>query len=111
MRQAAADGDASYRRGFLRSSAQHSVKRTGVLASHPFMKVLYWNDLVMRAPDPMHTIGNEVKAIMEMLMGGTGKVPAYSAAQLPKHAHYECEVNERWRDLLAEHMTGETLQA
>lgn len=100
MRDAAAKGDQSYREGLGRRDAAHTVRLTGVLASHPPMKLLYWDDIIMRQPDPMHTIGNELKALAEMLMGGTGKTPVYSTARMPQLAEHEIVVNERWAEIL-----------
>ena len=77
-----------------------------MLASHPLMKLVYWDEALMRNVDPMHTIGNEVKAIVEMAMGGTGRVPAYCVSKLPQLAKYECGVNNRWQDILAPYLTG-----
>lgn len=48
----------------------------------------------------MHTIGNELKALAEMLMGGTGKTPVYSTARMPQLAEHEIVVNERWAEIL-----------
>ena len=73
-----------------------------MLASHPLMKLVYWDDAIIRQPDPMHTTGNELKALAVMLMGGTGKAPAYSTPRLPQLAEHECNVNERWQDILEE---------
>ena len=109
MRTSAVPGDADYMAGRVRRSKRHAVKRTGVLASHPFMKIVYWDDVIMRQPDPMHTIGNEMKAVAEMVMGGTGKAPAYSAAQLPLHAKYKSLHNQRWTDILTPFLPGKLL--
>ena len=107
MRSSAAAGDASYREGKQRGDALHKVKSTGVLASHPFMKIVYWDDALMRQPDPMHTIGGELKALVDMVMGGSGRVPAYSAAQIPKLAQYEAQHNKRWTEALTPFLPGE----
>ena len=106
MRDAACQGDASCRRGLSRQHADHTYKSTGLLASHPFMKVVYWDEAAMRNVDPMHTIGNELKALCEMAMGGTGKVPAYNVSRLHQLAKYECEVNNRWHDILSPYLQG-----
>ena len=41
----------------------------GLQGSHVFWKLPYWQETLMRLPDPMHTIGNEIKALVEMMFG------------------------------------------
>ena len=77
------------------------MKRTGVFASHPFMKLVYWDDPEMRNVDPMHTGGGEAKSVCEMVTGGTGRPGMYSTAtRLGQLAKYECDVNGRWHNSL-----------
>ena len=48
------------------------------------MKLVYWDDAIMRQPDPMHTTGNELKALAVMLMGAPAKL--LPIAQLACHS-------------------------
>ena len=53
------------------------------------MKLTYCDDAACRNLDCMHTGTGELKALCDMLKGGTGKVAAYDIARLPFLAAYE----------------------
>ena len=99
QREAALQGDHSFLNGHAHTSAAHSCQRTGVFCSHAFMKLSYWNDEACRNPDCMHCVYNELKAICDMICGGTGSPPAYDPKRLWQVADYEVHVNGRFHEL------------
>ncbi|KAL3162725.1 hypothetical protein ABBQ38_008616 [Trebouxia sp. C0009 RCD-2024] len=102
VRAAARRGDASLQADVATTSAHHPVKQTGVQGSHALQGLPKWKDHLARKPDPMHCGGDESKAVFDMVIGGTGKVPAYSSAALGALADWECTRNNRFtllRDL------------
>lgn len=94
IRQAAMEGDVALARGLPHMHVEHPyvAKGTGIVGSHAFQILPYWDVHAMCHPDPAHTLSNESKAVFQLV----SKVKAFTPGRLEVISEYESNVNDRW---------------
>eukprot|EP00798_Chlamydomonas_sp_ICE-L_P004463 gene4463-14617_t len=96
MRQAAMDGDEALILGLGhdKPTPPFNANRTGVIGSHAFKMLPFWNVKTMCHPDPDHCLANESKGIWELLSKAK-----LNPAKIVVLGTYEAKVNLRWVDV------------
>ena len=111
LRDQALQGDDNLQAGIAHTSTQHACQLTGLISSHVFMKLCYWDDAACRDAGCMHTTTDEVKSIADMLIGSTESPPAYHTSRLDQQAEYEVHVNDLFEEQLQAFAQGASFTA